>query len=72
MGKAQPNERLIYYVEVRMPLVLTRKAGEQIQIGDDIWVTVVEVRGEQVRLAITAPKDVIILRDNAVERESKR
>ncbi len=43
-------------------LVLTRKALEKIQIGPDITVTVVEVRGKYVRLGIEAPKTVPILR----------
>jgi carbon storage regulator len=39
-------------------VVLTRKAGEEIVIGDNIHVTVVAIKGEKVRLGITAPKDV--------------
>lgn len=45
-------------------LVLSRKANESIQIGDDIEVTVLEIRGDQVRLGITAPKPVPIKRDD--------
>jgi len=44
-------------------LVLSRKAGESIRIGDDITVKVVETRGGRVRLAIDAPKDVDIHRE---------
>lgn len=43
-------------------LVLTRKTGESIAIGDDIRITVVEVRGEQVRLGVTAPESMRIVR----------
>jgi carbon storage regulator len=43
-------------------LVLTRRPGESVRIGDDIEVTVVEVRGEQVRLAVRAPRDVPVER----------
>jgi carbon storage regulator len=43
-------------------LVLSRKPGEKIHIGSDIVLTVVEVRGNRVRLAIDAPDDVRILR----------
>lgn len=43
-------------------LVLTRKPGEKIVIGDNITVTVVEVNGNRVRLALDAPDDVHILR----------
>jgi carbon storage regulator len=43
-------------------LVLTRKSMQHIQIGDDIVVTVVEVRGHKVRLGIDAPKEIPIRR----------
>ena len=43
-------------------LVLTRKALEKIQIGRDVTVTVVEIRGRYVRLGIEAPKSVQIVR----------
>lgn len=43
-------------------LVLTRKVQQSIVIGDDIEVVVLEVRGEQVRLGIRAPKDVTVHR----------
>lgn len=46
-------------------LILTRRTGEVIHIGaDGITVTVLEVRGQQVRIGIDAPKDVPIMRDN--------
>lgn len=44
-------------------LVLTRKLGETFVIGDNITVTVVKVQGNQVRLAIDAPANVRILRE---------
>lgn len=43
-------------------LVLTRKPHQQIMIGDDIVVNVVEVQGDNVRIAIEAPRDVKIYR----------
>ncbi len=43
-------------------LVLTRKLNQSIVIGDDVEVVVLEVRGEQVRLGIRAPKDVAVHR----------
>lgn len=43
-------------------LVLTRKPHQQIMIGDDIIVNVVEVQGDNVRIAIEAPRDVKIYR----------
>ncbi len=44
-------------------LILSRKPGETIRIGDDIEVTVLRVAGYQVRLGIQAPKDVNIVRE---------
>ncbi len=46
-------------------LVLTRRAGQAIRIGEDIEVTVVEVRGDQVRLGIRAPESVRVSRSEA-------
>ena len=44
-------------------LILTRKAGETILIGENISITVVEIRGRQVRLGIAAPVDILVLRE---------
>lgn len=44
-------------------LVLSRKANEQIRIGDSIVVTVVRVSGEKVRVGIDAPHELVVLRD---------
>ena len=53
-------------------LVLTRKPGQGIMIGDGIEVQVLSVAGEKVRLGITAPRDVSIFRNEVYERiESK-
>jgi carbon storage regulator len=49
-------------------LVLTRKPGQSIIIGDGIEVQVLSVAGEKVRLGITAPKDVAIYRNEVHER----
>ena len=49
-------------------LVLTRKPGQSILIGDGIEVQVLSVSGEKVRLGITAPRDVTIFRDEVLER----
>ncbi|TCP57839.1 carbon storage regulator CsrA [Tumebacillus sp. BK434] len=43
-------------------LVLSRKAGESIRIGDDVTVTVLEVKGDQIRLGIEAPKQIKVHR----------
>lgn len=47
-------------------LVLTRKVGESIRIGDDVVVSVVELKGGRVRLSFDAPKEVGILRGELV------
>ena len=44
-------------------LVLTRRANESIVIGADVTVTVLEIRGDQIRLGITAPRDVTVHRE---------
>jgi len=49
-------------------LILSRRTGETICIGDDIEVTVLEVRGNQVRFGITAPKEVPVHREEIYER----
>ena len=49
-------------------LVLTRKVHQSIIIGDDVEVVVLEVRGEQVRLGIRAPKDVAVHRKEIYEQ----
>lgn len=49
-------------------LILTRRIGEGVIIGDDIRVVVLEVRGKQVRLGIEAPMDVVVLRDEIYQR----
>jgi carbon storage regulator len=49
-------------------LVLTRKSGEGIWIGDDIRIQVLDVRENQVRIGIKAPEDKGILRDEVYER----
>lgn len=49
-------------------LVLTRRVGEEVQIADNIRVTVVAVRGNQVRLGFTAPPDVAVARTELLEQ----
>ena len=55
-------------------LVLTRKTKQSIMIGDDIEVTVVDIRGDKVRLGINAPKEISVHRKevyDAIRRENK-
>ena len=51
-------------------LVLSRKAEESMYIGDDIKITVLDIRGGQVRIGITAPDDVKIHREEIYNRIS--
>jgi carbon storage regulator len=48
-------------------LILSRKKNEVLRIGDDILLTIVDVQGDQVRLGITAPRNVQILRQELYE-----
>ena len=49
-------------------LVLTRKAGESIVVGGDVVVTVLEIKGGQVRVGVDAPRDVSIHRSEVHEQ----
>ena len=49
-------------------LILTRKVGESLMIGDETVVTVLSVRNQQVRIGICAPKDVDVHREEVYER----
>jgi len=56
-------------------LVLTRKVGESIRIGNDVTVQVLAIRGGQVRIGLTAPADVRIFREEifrAVEGQNQQ
>jgi carbon storage regulator len=53
-------------------LVLSRKIGERIVIGDGIVVTVLQVDGRKVRIGIDAPSDVPVFRRELIENNSKR
>ena len=48
-------------------LVLTRKVGERVLIGDDIVVTILDARGDGIRIGIDAPRGVRIQRDEVVK-----
>jgi carbon storage regulator len=49
-------------------LILTRRVGETLMIGDEVSVTVLGVKGNQVRLGITAPKDVGVHREEIYQK----
>ncbi len=50
-------------------LILTRKPGETVVIGDDVRITVLAVRGSQIKLGIDAPREVRVNREEVLERE---
>ena len=55
-------------------LILSRKVDEQIKIGDNITITIIEVRGDQVKVGIEAPKSVKVFREEvfkAIQKENK-
>ena len=52
-------------------LILTRRVGEMLMIGDDISVTVLGVKGNQVRIGVEAPDDVQVHREEIYERIRK-
>ncbi|NLB83161.1 MAG: carbon storage regulator CsrA [Synergistaceae bacterium] len=52
-------------------LVLSRKPGEAILIGDDIEISIVEVRGDTVRIGINAPRNITILRQELLAEVAK-
>jgi len=49
-------------------LILTRRIGETLVIGDDVHITVLGVKGNQVRIGINAPKDVSVHREEIYDR----
>lgn len=52
-------------------LILTRRVGETLMVGDDVTVTVLGVKGNQVRIGVDAPKDVAVHREEIYQRIQK-
>ena len=53
-------------------LVLSRKVGESIMIGNDVMVTIVEFRGDQVRIGVDAPRSVQVYREELYAEVSRQ
>ncbi len=49
-------------------LILTRKVGESLLIGDDVSITILNIRGNQVKIGVQAPKDVSVHREEIYQR----
>lgn len=49
-------------------LILTRRVGESLMVGDDVTITVLGVKGNQVRIGVNAPKDVGVHREEIYQR----
>ena len=52
-------------------LILTRRVGESLMIGDDVTITVLGVKGNQVRIGVKAPKEVAVHREEILNRIEK-
>ena len=52
-------------------LILTRRTGETVMIGENVTVTVLAVKGNQVRLGVNAPKDMAVDREEIAERKRR-
>ncbi len=49
-------------------LILTRRAGESIMVGDEVTITVLGIKGNQTRLGVNAPKEISVHREEIYER----
>ena len=68
-GSGKLTGKPVYGQEGNQILLLTRRTGEAILIGDDIKITVTAINGNQCRIGIDAPKEVKVLREELVKRD---
>lgn len=66
------TDQLVFHKEELIMLVLTRQPGEEIIINDSIRLTVVAVRGERVRIGVSAPPTVVVNRKEVQLRRDQR
>jgi len=52
-------------------LILTRRVGESLIIGDDVTITVLGVKGNQVRIGVDAPRDIAVHREEILDRPAR-
>jgi carbon storage regulator len=69
--KVSPTGKQFVRVYKSPMLILTRRAGESLRIGDDVEVTVMAVNGSQVRIGIKAPINVSVDREEVAERKRR-
>ena len=67
ISQARGRDNLLPVQELPM-LILTRRAGESLHIGDNIKITVFSIQGKQVKLGIVVPDDVVVYREEVYLR----